>query len=58
MLTKARLSAINGVVMAVLAALVSFGVVGGNKANAVQGIIVSVIAFAAAVGVRSALPPK
>jgi hypothetical protein len=44
--------------MAVLAALVSFGVVGGSKANAVQGVIVSVIAFAAAVGVRSALPPK
>lgn len=53
-MSKAQLSVVNGVVVSVLAALVAFGVVGGVKADAVQGIILSVIPLVSAVAIRSA----
>ena len=51
-------SALSAVAVAVVTALVAFGVVGGEQAGAVQGVLLTVIAFAATVGIRSALPPK
>ena len=51
-------SAIKGVIAAVLAALIAFGVLGGDSADAVQGVALAVLALVSVVGVRSALPPK
>lgn len=51
-------SALTGLAVAVLAALVAFGVIGGNEADAIQGVVVAAITFAAAVFVRSARPPR
>ena len=58
MLSNKTQSALSGLVVAVITALVAFGVVGGEEAGAVQGVLLTAIAFAATVGIRSALPPK
>lgn len=58
LLTKQMKSALSGLVVAVITALVAFGVIGGEQASAIQGVIVAAISFVAAVGIRSALPPK
>lgn len=57
-MSKKMQSALTGLVVAIFSALVSFGVLGGDEATTIQGVIVAAIAFGAAVGVRSALPPK
>lgn len=57
-MTKKMKSALSGLVVAVISALVAFGVIGGEQASAIQGVIVASISFVAAVGIRSALPPK
>lgn len=57
-MSQKTISAIQGVVVAVISALVTFGVLGGEEASAVQGVVVAGIAFAAAVGIRSARPPQ
>ena len=51
-------SALSAVAVAVVTALVAFGVVGGEQASAIQGVLLTVIAFGATIGIRSALPPK
>ena len=57
-MSKKTLSAVNGLVVAGITALVAFGVLGGDQANAIQGVLLAVISFGATVGIRSALPPK
>lgn len=57
-MSKETKSALQGLVVAVCTALVAFGVVGGDKASAAQGVALAGIAFAAAVGIRSARRPK
>ena len=51
-------SAIQGIAVAVISALVTFGVLGGEQASAIQGVIVAAIAFGAAIGIHSARPPQ
>lgn len=51
-------SALSGLIVAGVTALVAFGVLGGDQAEAIQGVLLSAIAFGAAVGIRSALPPR
>ncbi|NBT35619.1 MAG: hypothetical protein EBT03_08810 [Betaproteobacteria bacterium] len=57
-MSKAQVSALSGLAVAVISALVSFGVVGGEKATVVQGVVLSAIAFLGTVAIRSARPPK
>ena len=56
-MSQKTISAVQGVVVAVIAALVTFGVLGGEQASAIQGVVVAAVAFAGAVGVRSMRPP-
>ena len=51
-------SAITGVTLAVLTLLVSLGVIGPDKVDAWQAVVIAVVTLAATVGVRSALPRK
>lgn len=51
-------SAITGLALAILTLLVSLGVIGPDKVDAWQAVVVAVVTLAATVGVRSALPPK
>ena len=53
-MSKAQLSALSGVVVAVVSVLVSRGVLGGETASDVQSIVTALIAFGATVGIRSA----
>ena len=55
-MSKAQVSALSGVVVAVVSVLVSRGVVGGETADNVQTILNAAVAFAATVGIRSARP--
>jgi branched-subunit amino acid transport protein len=57
-MTSKMQAALSAVAVAVVTALVAFGVVGGEQASAVQGVLLTVIAFVATIGIRSALPPK
>lgn len=55
-MSKAQISALSGVVVAVVSVLVSRGVLGGETATDVQSIVTALIAFGATVGIRSARP--
>lgn len=57
-MSKAIQSALTGLAVAVVAGLVAFGVLGGEEADALQGILITAIAFGGTVGVRSARKPK
>lgn len=57
-MSKQVRSALEGLVIAGLTALVAFGVIGGDQATAAQGVLLAGITFVAAVGIRSARPPK
>ena len=51
-------SAITGLALAVLTLLVSLGVIGPDKVDAWQAVVIALVTLVATVGVRSALPPK
>lgn len=55
-MSKAKVSAIFGVVVAAATAVISSGVLGGANSTTAQTILNAVIAFAATVGIRSARP--
>ena len=55
-MSKAQISALSGIVVAVVSVLVSRGVFGGETGDNVQQIATAIIAFAATVGIRSARP--
>ena len=55
-MSQKTISAIQGVVVAVVSALVSFGVLGGDKASAIQAVVVASITLAAALGIHSVRP--
>lgn len=57
-MSKQVRSALEGLVIAALTALVAFGVIGGDQATAAQGVLLAGITFVAAVGIRSARTPK
>ena len=57
-MSKATVSALSGVVVAALAALVSSGVLNDSTVATWQPVVVAVIAFAGTVGIRSARAPK
>lgn len=57
-MSKAQVSALSGFAVAVITALVSFGVLGGEQASVIQGVVVSAIAFAGTVAIHSARPPR
>ena len=50
-------SAITGLALAVLTLLVSLGVIGPDKVDAWQAVVIALVTLVATVGVRSALPP-
>lgn len=58
MLTKAQAAAASGLAVAALNALVAFGALGGEKADALQGAIVAAVTFLAAFAIRSGRPAK
>lgn len=51
-------SAITGLSLAVLTLLVSLGVIGPDKVDVWQAVVIALVTLVATVGVRSALPPK
>lgn len=51
-------SAITGLSLAVLTLLVSLGVIGPDKTDVWQAVVVAVVTLVGTVGVRSALPPR
>jgi len=51
-------SALTGLSLAVLTLLVSLGVIGPDKVDAWQAVVVAVVTLIGTVGVRSALPPR
>ena len=55
---KAVVSAVQGVAASVVTALVVFGVLDAEKANALAGVAVSLAPLLAAVLIRSARAPK
>jgi len=55
---KAVVSAVQGVAASVVTALVVFGVLDAEKANALAGVAVSLAPLFAAVLIRSARAPK
>jgi len=55
-MSKAKLSAIFGVLVATASALISSGLLGGANSSTAQVILNAVVAFAATVGIRSARP--
>lgn len=55
-MSKAQISALSGVVVAIVSVLVSRGVLGGETADNVQTVLTALIAFGATVGIRSARP--
>jgi hypothetical protein len=57
-LTKAQVSFAYGIFIGAATFLIQSGVLGGSATTAAQKILTTVIAFASAVGIRSALPPK
>ena len=56
-LNKAQVSFAYGIAVAALTTLIQSGVFGGSTTTA-QKVLTTIIAFASAVGIRSALPPK
>lgn len=56
-LTKAEISFAYGVFVGAATFIVQSGVLGGSTTTA-QKVLTTIIAFASAVGIRSALPPK
>jgi hypothetical protein len=57
-MSKQATSALSGLVVAIFTALVSFGVIGGDQATVVQGVVIAAVSFAATVGIHSARAPK
>ena len=57
-MSDALQSALSGVVVAVITALVAAGVLGGADADAVQTVVLALLAFGGTVGVRSARGPR
>lgn len=55
-MSQKTISAVQGLAVAIISALVSFGVLGGDKASSIQAIVVAAITFGAAVGIHSARP--
>lgn len=51
-------SAITGLSLAVLTLLVSLGVIGPDKVDVWQAVVIAVVTLVATLGVRSWLPPK
>ena len=51
-------SAITGLSLAVLTLLVSLGVIGPDKVDVWQAVVIALVTLVATVGVRSALPPR
>lgn len=51
-------SALTGLSLAVLTLLVSLGVIGPDKVDAWQAVVVAVVTLVGTLGVRSWLPPK
>jgi hypothetical protein len=47
------ISAVQGLIASITAGLVSFGILGGAQASAIQAFIVSAIAFVSAIGIHS-----
>ena len=56
-LTKAQVSFFWGILVAAATFIIQSGALGGSTSSA-QKILTTVIAFASAIGIRSALPPK
>jgi hypothetical protein len=57
-LTKAQVSFAFGIFVGAVTFLIQSGVLGGSATTTAQKILTTIIAFASAVGIRSALPPK
>jgi hypothetical protein len=57
-LTKAQISFGYGIFIGAATFLIQSGVLGGSATTSAQKILTTIIAFASAVGIRSALPPK
>ena len=57
-LTKAKVSFGFGIAVGAATFIIQSGVLGGSATTSAQKILTTVIAFASAVGIRSALPPK
>jgi len=57
-LTKAKVSFAFGIIVGAATFIIQSGVLGGSATTTAQKILTTVIAFASAVGIRSALPPK
>ena len=57
-LTKKQVSFFFGIAVGAFTFIIQSGVLGGAATTSAQKILTTVIAFASAVGIRSALPPK
>ena len=57
-LTKAQISFGYGIFVGAATFIIQSGVLGGSATTSAQKILTTIIAFASAVGIRSALPPK
>jgi hypothetical protein len=57
-LTKAQISFGYGIFVGAATFIIQSGVLGGSATSSAQKFLTTVIAFASAVGIRSALPPK
>lgn len=57
-MTEQVQSALSGLVVAIVILLVAFGVIGGEQADAVQGVLLAAVGFFATVGIRSARGPR
>jgi len=57
-LTKAQVSFAYGIFVGAATFIIQSGVLGGSATSSAQKILTTIIAFASAVGIRSALPPK
>lgn len=55
---KAIISALQGLAASITTALIVFGVLDADQANALAGVAVSLAPFIAAVAIRSARAPK
>jgi len=57
-LTKAKVSAVYGVVIAILYTLINSNILGDGNTTTAQKILGLLVVFGSSVGIRSALPPK
>jgi len=55
-MSKQITSAVCGLAVSIITALVAFGVLGGEKANIIQGVVLSAISLIGVVAIRSARP--